>query len=369
LNQTNLLINNSMNRVHGDSPPSILECRIISVNPLTLTVSVFVTESATRYDNVSICFPAKGINYGTCFMPRVGSKCLLLLTSKGKTYLVGSLAMPPLDENSFIISEKLVEGENSIQSSGFSYLRQDSLGNNILSSSSNNCIFLRKDGVNGFYSTGDEKLTVNSRVINGFKIGDNIKSIKNLKESEIKVLSHSEYYSKINIPRAYDISEIISIDGSNLTINEEIRLDILNKAKELSNKINDYFDNKILEFRNKINNLELTDEELSNAISEVLSDIKADFNITKKGVKIIIEKGNAINKNIENINDISNLSSDDFVKSSQDKDIALRLQIKDIETDTIKASASIDVDGNCSLNFKTLNIEVDTGGYNVSYRG
>ena len=58
----------------------------------------------------------------------------------------------------------------------------------------------------------------------------------------------------------------------------------------------------------------------------------------------------------------------DFINSEKGNDVALRLQIKDIETDEIKATASIDVEGNCFLNFKSINIEVDADGFNVNYR-
>jgi hypothetical protein len=102
----------------------------------------------------------------------------------------------------------------------------------------------------------------------------------------------------------------------------------------------------------------LTDAEVATAITNAYAQMK-NFNIVRKGVKIVIEKGNALNRRPNNISDVTKFKSTDFAQRNG-VDIVYRMTVEDVVTGLPKGMITIDADGNCDLKFKSLNIEADT---------
>lgn len=360
-------IQNITSSMGNNHPSTIRIGRIVKVYPESLSVDVYVNSLASIIQGIPISFSSRGAGYGSYFMPKEGAVCLFVSTDNGMRYILTS-GFSGILSDTYGESERLMAGENSVQSAGGSFMRQDRLGNQFLSSSFGNAIITEKCGVNSFFANGFEENIISRKNISGFGFDETLFQNNLLKETELKVLDYIEYYSKININRIYTWDEIVTITDTEITINQSIKDSIIARASSLFVKLNDTetgFRTRMTKYKGQIQDSALTDQELSDLITNIFTEIKSDFGIDKKGVKIVVERGNALNKSIDNINDISSLTALDFDQSTHGNDICLRLKVVDIATDTIKASASIDTDGNCSVKFKTLKIEVETGGYEL----
>lgn len=350
-------IRKDINKISPNAKPSILLCRINKVNPEKLTADIYVNEVSTILYNVPICFPSKGRGYGSYFMPKEGGTYIVMFTSKNRPYILAS-AQITNNDTSQISVEKLLPGENTIQGIGGGFLRQDVLGNNILSSSFGNSLIVNKDGTNRNYSLGKEDKTIASKEIYGFGIESNVKTEAHMfNTSQLKTVHYSEYYSLISVPKVYTSQEILNIESGTMNIKQDIKNSIILSAKQAMEKITE-FKSKVNDLKNEIQNPNLEDSELEIRMTQAITSLKS-FNIPRKGVKITIEKGNVLNRDINNINDIKSLQASDFVASDFNKDICLRLLVKDVETNNTVASAYIDTDGNCKVKFKKLIIDAD----------
>jgi hypothetical protein len=356
----NDVINSVGKRISGmsfTSPVSIFPCRIVSVNKENLTADVYSQETSAVIKNVPICFPSKGSGYGAYFMPRANSTYLLLYSNKRKPYI---LASAPISINleSPGVTEKLMPGENETQSYGTAYIRQDISGNNILSSQFGNENIQDANGVNRSSSLGYQSNTIGTKNINGLSLTQNACLDREyLNQNTLKVFDYYECYSQIEINKTYKPDEIISFVGDEASINQIIRQDIISATKDCLDKI-ELFKSAVLTQKNIIKDMALSDLELATAISETYTIMK-DFNIVRKGVKIVIEKGNALNRRPNNISEVTSFQSVDFAQRDG-IDIVYRMTIEDAQTGLAKGVLTIDAEGNCDFNFKSLNIDVES---------
>jgi hypothetical protein len=332
----------------------IMLCRLDKIDYERLIADVYIYDNSMKLESIPMCFPSKGNGYGSLFMPKEGSHCLVFFTTYGKVYVLSQVSV----NNSQRSDELILPGENTILSLGGAYQKTDLVGNSSISSSFGNSYLALSNGVNASYSLGKIENTLASKTLEGIRISKNMDTSSDfINTGEIKLVSYSEHYQAIDIPRVYDYTEILS----NGEINQTLRSTILSETTELFNKISgdNGFLTKLLELKESCYNIDKTNDEISQEITDIFSKIKNSFNLSSKGVKIIIEKGNALTKSIDNMNDLNKITSSDVEQSAQGNDICLKLSIKDAETDEVKASAFMDTDGNCVFKFKSLKIEVE----------
>jgi hypothetical protein len=358
MNVTNFSIRENLNKLGSSTSTSLLPCRITKVNKDNLTVDVYIQDTSSIVYNVPICFPNKGKGYGSYFMPRENATCLIAYSSKSKPYILAyapvSISLDGVNSN----SEKLMPGENVVQSYGNAYVRQDIVGNAISSSQFGNTEIQDANGVNRSSSLGTQNNTIAKKNISGLSLTQNAYVDREaLNSGSMKVFDYTEYYSEIEFAKVYKPDEIISYDETGANINLEVRQAILDSAKSAIDMIN-LFKTAILTQKSAIQNISLSDNDFATVIADAYLGLK-NFNIIRKGVKIVLEKGNAVNKRPNNISDIIKMTSSDFAKR-QDTDIAFRFTVEDASTGEIKARVTIDIDGNCDMKFKSLNVDAET---------
>jgi hypothetical protein len=283
-------------------------------------------------------------------MPSQGEICLVAITNKGKHYVITGASVPGEQE----VDEFLLEGENLIQSSGGSYLKQDILGNNFLLSAFGNGVFITKDGVNSYYSTGSQEITMASKRING--ITTNTNHIVTRTQDTVKMIEYEEYSSNVVLPKVYAAQDIILNDGQ-FSINQTVKNSIVNDALSMIDKI-DLFYNEIERFQNEIKDASLTADQIALKVSELNTILYNNYGVGKTAM-LIVEKGNALNKSINNISDISNLVETDFAKSQEGADIYFRITLKNPLTGENNASVYLDAAGNMHFDCKKFIVDAE----------
>lgn len=351
-------IQENLRKIDAKTSVSILPCRITKVHKENLTADVYIQETSGIVYNVPICFPSKGKGYGAYFMPKENSTYLLVYSSKSKPYILAHAPVSISSDGSNTNSEKLMPGENVTQSIGNAFTRQDLIGNTISASQFGNSAIQDANGVNRSSSLGVQVNTIAHKNIVGFALMQNACTDREaLNSGTMKVFDYSEHYSKIEFSKVYKPDEIITYVGGDISINLTAREAVIADSKAIIDKVA-LFKTALLTKKSSIQTLSKTDAELAAEIAATYTELKT-FNIARKGVKIISEKGNALNNRPNNISDVTKLTELDFSKRDG-IDIIYRFRAEDSETSDIKANIQIDANGNCDMKFKSLNIDAET---------
>ena len=114
-----------------------------------------------------------------------------------------------------------------------------------------------------------------------------------------------------------------------------------------------YMRTSLNELRLRMYNRSINEADYIAAINQLKSKIKTEFQI-KKNLSLVIEKGNVLNQNPENVKDISNMSKDNIAKSKFDKNIVYRVKVVSPTTGLKLGGIYFDEDGNCMIACKNL---------------
>jgi hypothetical protein len=212
-------------------------------------------------------------------------------------------------------------------------------------------------GVNRAYSLGSKRLDIASKHISGFGLNSSKATTSTMLTSiEQKVSDYSEFYSAIISPKIYKPAEIL-VSGE---ISQTIKTTVISAAKNILDKVAS-FKTTFLNIKTQMQDMTISDTALASLTEQLYAQMKS-FNIEKKGVKIIIEKGNAINKakRPSDISDINNLLPTDYDKLDG-IDICYRMIVEN-DSGTL-GKIEIDTLGNCNASFNSLTV---TGALNFT---
>lgn len=331
-------------------------CKIIKVNTDTLTVDVQVFDTSAKLYNVPICFPNRGIGFGSYFMPREGSTHLLLNSTRGKPYLMsGVITGEPQYVSIADIIEKLMPGENLIQSSGKAFMKQDLSGNSISSSSVGNYVSQHSSGVNSDMSNGKIENDISSSKISGVGFDRDLVSLRTaLGSGNIKLSNKTEYYSSVSFPKTYDADSIMDNDYN---IDESVKSSIISDAESIIAKVNGSssfigLKDRLSDFYSEMKSMSIS--EAHNYMSQVKTDLQNDFSLNRAGTKITTEIGNVFTDPIDSPNDILKMTDSNVEKSEAGNNLCFKFDVKNGAGDTV-ASISIDDDGNLYIKAKSIN--------------
>jgi hypothetical protein len=333
--------------------------KIINVYPYNLCVDVYLFDRGSLMTNIPLCLPSRGgINKGI-FMPSKGEICLVLRSNQGKYFALSTTLISPIDMN-----EPIFPGENVTESSGGAFNKQDMIGNYVMSAGFGNAIILGNNGVNNFYSIGKQEVTASAKKISGISINKNyFNTTSSLASEKIKVLNYEEYTDSLSLPKIYKPLDAISSDGTRISINQTIKSEIISSAQNNITKIQN-FNNSIEIFRNDIKNPSLTPTEIATKIAEFNTSLYNEYGAGKTTM-LIVEKGHAVNKTINNINDLSDLAEVDFAKSPEGNDICFRITLPNpLDASAPKAQMYLDTAGNLHIKSKKFIVDAEEYEFN-----
>lgn len=344
-----LVISTKVSSANLKTLPEINICRIDNVNLTNLTADIYLPETSVTLLNVPISFPSKGYGYGAYFMPQKNSLSLVFKTTYGRYYILGTSSISNNQSG-----QSLLEGENVLLSSGGAYIKQDIIGNNIISSANGNGTYYCNNLLNSEITIGKEEKTLSSNIVRGIALDVNKIENSIIKNDTIKLINYEEYFSNVNTIKTYSPKDIL-ING---TIASTIETEIRNNASVVTNKISDFIE-KSTNFINNIDSVTNTTEDIENYKQNFVQDINTNFKLSKN-MSLIIQKGNVVSKKIESADDVYNLVATDFETSADGNNLIFKMSILDPSTQLEKAYISIDSQGNAYMKFKKLVIETDT---------
>lgn len=345
---------------YARSESGIFLGRIVAVHEETSSADIYIMDLSITLKNVPFSFPSKNNSYGAMFMPgEVNSVCIVLITNSGHRYIISSANVN--DANTWM---KILQGEQSIYSIGKSFFKQDVGGNTISSGGMENYIVQKKDGVNLSHSNGIESKTINSKTVSGFRLWNN-ESL--LSGNTLNLLHKSEFYSKISVPKVYAIDEIVSNGVIDQTIKSSIISSIASTMDIITNTEYGLY-KRLSDIKSSAKNTSLSDGDWMTAINASISSFLNQYLLPVSGTKAVIEFGNAVDKDIDNIADINDIVESDYAKSDQDNNLAMRLLFSDSVTQDTKGFLSVDSDGNMEINFNRIKM-ISTVNEGVSING
>lgn len=341
-------IKSKMRGLETTSNTTMTVCRVERVNSKTMTVDAYVPSEATVVYGIPICFPTSGKNCGSYFMPVRGTWHILMVSNSMRPYLFVSPGTQMSEDR-----EPILPGENTIQSEGQAFIRQDVAGNQFIKNKKTSGLSVLNDDVVSLISSGIKKFNLASDLVEGISLKNSEKHKNFLNRGdEFRTISRQIYYNKSENPKVYSINEILSPTGSFifLPIMEEILADAsILVEKLLGAGANPGVVDILEKLREDISyEKNLTKEEFEGKISEVEDYLNSNFKFSDKGLRIQLDIGNSYDGDIKNHHDIIDIENEDYEKVNRDevnKNICFKLSLTDISTSAKKFEFLIDEDG------------------------
>lgn len=332
--------------MHQELPPKINLGEIIGIDITSMTCDIRVYTKGTIVSNVVIALPSNSPEQTMFSTPIVGQTCVLITTSD-----LYNIALP-IGMASGRDSLPIYQGENIMKSRGGQLVSQDSSGNQVISSKSSVIEVQGKDGVKTESSFGRHERTTHSESISGMSRSESDPSSDIPSGSLVRGATVEKYFSTVETSIVNPSEKYVSKRNGNPYINQDEKLKCLKRASESMVSIN-YMRTSLNELRLRMYNRSINEADYIAAINQLKSKIKTEFQI-KKNLSLVIEKGNVLNQNPENVKDISNMSKDNIAKSKFDKNIVYRVKVVSPTTGLKLGGIYFDEDGNCMIDCKNL---------------
>lgn len=310
-----------------------------------MSADVFVHDTGSLMKNVLISQPMIGKLNTMSAMPSVGDVCFVCIPST--RYGPFIFSYPP-NNNGLYPFTPLMEDEILLEGPHKSSLRFGFNGDintksNLLSGTSST-----SKGTIEQISLGSLSKTLSSKSISGIGV-DRLDSTLSNKENEINTVNQFDFYQKVALPNVYSEKDISS--------DESIQDVILSDATSLINLIEKNQDTDSL--NSTIQNTADGKSDIHSAI-EKLNDYLNDFILKPHGVKVNIQIGSVLNKQVDSPCDIMGLTNEDINLSRWGVPNCLSVKVTDIETGKIVSDVSVDSEGNCHMKFKRVFIETES---------
>lgn len=332
--------------MHQELPPKINLGEIIGIDIASMTCDIRVYTKGTIISSVVIALPANSPEQTMFSTPVVGQTCVLITTSD-----LYNIALP-IGMASGRDSLPIYQGENIMKSRGGQLVSQDSSGNQVISSKSSVIEVQGKDGVKTESSFGRHEKTTHSESISGMSRSEYDPSSDISSGNLIRGATVEKYFSTVETSIVNPSDQYVSRHNGNPYINQDEKLKCLKRASESMVSIN-YMRTSLNELRLRMYNRSINEADYIAAINQLKSKIKTEFQI-KKNLSLVIEKGNVLNYNPENVKDITNISKDSIAKSKFDKNIVYRVKVVSPTTGLKLGGIYFDEDGNCMIDCKNL---------------
>lgn len=327
----------------GNLPTTVHICKIQKVYEENLTADIFIPKTATTLLQVPLCFNFKDAHSGGIFMPSEGSTALVLRSTEGKFFIICSATFSKDNKSAM----NILKNENVIFTPN-TFFKQDNTGNQIFSSSFSSTSIIGSDGRMSNYHSNEILSNVSMKKISGVT--------KVPSDNGVKVMSYEKHYTDaVYSSNVYNKSDIVSVTNTTLTVNNTIREEILSSCSQMLDKVKNFFKD-MRSFRDTLSlRSNLSPQEASDIVSQTSIKLYNDYSI-KKTASLIIEKGCAINKDINSAADLENIKIEDIDVSQSGKNIVFRLTVKSPTTGLPVARISIDEEGLLKIQSKNYNL-------------
>jgi len=324
---------------NGNAQVSVSMCIIRKIYPVTLRADIFIPKTSTSLYNVSISFPYSNSTSGIIIMPKENSPALVVITSDSKPFIITSINTSNTNES----PSGVLENENLIYSMAGSFLKQDNLGSQIITSGSSSSMILDENNSIKLYSPEQTNKTLISKSISG--------STNILTDNGLKTLEFQKFYGSITVPRTYNKTDLQIQGTDGLTIDSLIKESIVSNALNTINMAQNLFID-IESFKSDImSNPYITKEQIQEKVSLTKAKLYNNYSI-KKNTILTIEKGIAINRDINSLDELSDLTIGDIEVSERSNNIVFRAKVLDEQSGNNVAIISIDSKGYIVLQCK-----------------
>ena len=327
-------------------PPKINLGEIIGIDVKSMTCDIKTYSTGIIVSSVSIALASNSFEQSMFSTPVVGQTCVLITTSD-----LYNIALP-VGMMSGQNSLPAYAGENVMKGKLGQLVSQDSAGNQIISNKSSIIDVQGKDGVKTESSFGRHERTTHNELISGIARSEMDPQSDIASGNMVRGTSVEKYYSTVETTVVNPSDRYISSNNGNPYINQEEKLQCIQRASEAMININ-YIRTSLNELRLRMYNKSMNEADYIAAINDMKSRIKTEFQI-KKNLSLVIEKGLALNYNPENVRDIANISANSVAKSKFDKNIVYRVKVVSPTTGLKLGGIYFDEDGNCMIDCTNL---------------
>ena len=320
-------------------------CMIKKIYPKTLTADIFIPKTSTTLFGIPVLFPYANRDSGMIIMPKENSPVLFLTTSDSRSFILASINTSYTDD----VPSRVLENENLMYAEAGSFVKQDNLGNQILSSGSGSAIVLSEDNTIAQYSSSKTNKTLISKSVSGVT--------KIVTPEGLKTLEFQKFYGSITIPLTYDKAELESQGVDGLTADESIKAVILSSASSTIGMTQKLFTDIDTFKQDVMSNPYIDESQIKEKVSQIKLKLYNDYSL-KKNTILTIEKGIAINKDVNSLDELSSLTTSDIETSVQNNNIVFRIKVLNEQTGDNIAILSVDSEGYILLKCKDFKTEV-----------
>lgn len=345
--QSRAITHGQINAVmHKELPPKINLGEIIGIDIASMTCDIRIYTKGTIISRVVIALPANSPEQTMFSTPVVGQTCVLITTSE-----LYNIALP-IGMASSQGSLPIYQGENVMKSKGGQLVSQDSAGNQVISNKSSVIDVQGRGGVKTESSFGRHERTTHSESISGISRHESDHSSDIPSGGAILGTTVEKYFSTVETSVVNPAEKYVLSRNGNPYIDQNEKIKCINRASESMISIN-YIRTSLNELRLRMYNRSMNEADYISAVNQLKAKIKTDFQI-KKNLSLVIEKGNALNYNPENVSDITNITKDSVAKSKFDKDIVYRVKVVSPTTGMKLGGIYFDEAGNCMIDCENL---------------